>query len=311
MKIKTIPATLLPGLLLAGCFTGVESTPRITYKEVKRQNAGGTSPEESLATQFRPRPFSQWEAGERFYVTDNRISLVLSDLTHEGSFPSEGDTVVYRGVTDVTALTGEPVAEMKFTDTPGKHTYTYRAGTAVAALEERTSVEIPFTIPLEMVDRVRALLRGKEYYVKSPLWFTTDDKAEHGRKFVLVTITDVLPANAIYPLKIVFRDSEGKEHCLFMSSDAGTRWTPREFPALFDSLDPRRNYPQISDANWELITDSRIAPGMTKTEVTLALGSPASIDRGASHSAAYERWRYADGISVVFEDGLVTSARGL
>lgn len=298
-------ALLLPATLLTGCFTGVESTPKITYKEVKRQNAGASSPEEALASRFHPRPFREWQDGELFYVTDNRISLVLADMARDGQYPVQGDTVIYRGCVDVTSLTGDPVAEMTFTDLSGIRSYTYRAGNDTEALIDRDAVDVPFTIPLEMIDRVRSLLRDKEYYVKTPLWFTLDDKAESGRKFVKVTITDVLPANAIYPFKIVFSEGDTTRHCVFMSADAGSRWTPREFPALFDSQNPRRNYPQISDSNWEKIIRSQIAPGMTKTEVTLALGSPANIDRGANHTSSYERWRYADGVSVVFEDGVV------
>ncbi|MDE6628969.1 MAG: outer membrane protein assembly factor BamE [Muribaculaceae bacterium] len=301
------PAALFPLLFLTGCFTGVESTPKITYKEVKRQNAGDSSPEEALASQFHPLPFSQWQPGNMFYVTDDRISLVLADMARDGKYPLQGDTVVYRGATDVTALTGDQVAEFTFTDLSGNRTYTYRAGADTAALAGRAAVEIPFTIPLEMVNRVGEQLKGSEYYVKTPLWFTLDDRSEHGKKFVKVTIDDILPANAIYPFKVVFSDSNGAKHCVFMSAGSGSRWTPREFPALFDSQDPRRNYPQISDSNWQKIIDSRIAPGMTKTEVTLALGSPAAIDRGANQSSAYERWRYADGVSVVFEDGLVVT----
>ncbi len=45
---------------------------------------------------------------------------------------------------------------------------------------------------------------------------------------------------------------------------------------------------------------------MTRREVTAALGVPASIDRGVNQSAAYERWTYSDGISLLFVDGILT-----
>ena len=226
-------------------------------------------------------------------------------MSRKGEYPAQGDTIIYLGTAEVTALTGDPVAEMKFTDLNGSHTYTYRAGASLEALKGRDFVEVPFTIPLEMVDRVRDAIKGKEFFIKTPLWFSKEGKSRPGRKFVKVTILDVLPANAIYPFMVVFADERGEENAVYMSTDAGARWSPREFPSIFDMQDPRRNYPQISDENWARIKDSKVAPGMTKTEVTLALGSPAAIDRGATHSSSYERWRYSEGMQVVFEDGLV------
>ena len=55
----------MTALLLTGCFTGVESTPKITYKDVERQNAA-TSEEQRLAATFQPRPLSRWRAGDSF-----------------------------------------------------------------------------------------------------------------------------------------------------------------------------------------------------------------------------------------------------
>ncbi len=69
--------------------------------------------------------------------------------------------------------------------------------------------------------------------------------------------------------------------------------------------DPRLNYPQISDNVWNDIVNSRLSKGMTKTEATLALGTPRNIDRGYNHTATYERWTYPDGVFLIFEDGLL------
>ena len=77
------------------------------------------------------------------------------------------------------------------------------------------------------------------------------------------------------------------------------------FSALFSMSDPRLEYPQISDAVWNNIVNTRVADGMTKQEVSLAIGMPESIDRGYNQNAAYERWNYPDGRYLLFEDGLL------
>ncbi len=310
MKIsRNLTATFLGCIiapLLSGCFTGVESTPKITYKEVKEKKAEDSSPEESLADSFIPQRFSEWRDGKQLYVTSERIGLVLSGERATSAMPSEGDTLTYRNYREVTDLTGKSVVELLFS-VCGKpdNIVGYNTNATIGQLKERTQIDVPFTIDLDLLDSVRQSICGKDLYVKTPLWFNRDGSSVNGRKFVKVAITDVIPANEIYPYMIVFDDENGEEHALYMSAATGDRWAPREFASLFSFTDPRTNYPRISDETWNNIVNTRVAKGMTKHEASLALGTPRNIDRGRDQSAAYERWTYSDGVYLIIEDGLL------
>lgn len=297
---------ILASTLLTGCFTGVESTPRITYKEVQGNNAEASSPEEALAASFLPETFGQWQPGKKFFVTSPRISLLLTAEPPSTPMPGEGDTLVYAGKRVITDLTGKSVVELLFTGKSQEATFTYRTNASESDLSERKQVEVPFTIDLELLSLVRNAIVGKELYIKTPIWFDREGKAStNGRKFVRIKVADVLPANEVHPYLVIFTDDNATENAVFMSSSAATRMATRDFPSLFSMTDPRLNYPQISDNVWNDIVNSRLSKGMTKTEATLALGTPRNIDRGYNHTATYERWTYPDGIFLIFEGGLL------
>lgn len=293
-------------LLLQSCFTGVESTPKITYKDVKENRADRKAPETELAATFVAPDFAGWRDGKRFYVTSDRISLVLAaDRPADVVFPREGSEMIFRGCRTATSLTGNDVVEILFTLPGTADTLAYRTNATTAELMARKKVEVPFTIDTDLVAAVHSAIVGKNLFVKTPLWFNADGQAVEGRKFVKVHITDVQPANEIYPFRVLFTDDYGTTHSVFMSADNGSRWSPREFDAIFSFTDPHLDYPRISDEMWSYIIRNRVKEGMTKPEARLSLGDPANIDRGHDHSSAYERWNYSNGIYLIFEDGLL------
>lgn len=297
---------ILTSTLLTGCFTGVESTPKITYKEATGNNAEASSPEEALAASFLPERFGQWKPGKKFYVTSPRIALALTADPPTATMPAEGDTLVYAGKRDATDLTGECVVELLFTGKTPEATFSYRTNASESDLAERNQIEIPFTVDLALLALVRDTIAGKELYIRTSLWF--DKKGEtsiNGRKFIKIKVTDVVPGNEVHPYLVIFSDDTASDKAVFMSSSVSSRLATRSFQSLFSMSDPRLNYPQISESVWNDIVNSRVSKGMTKPEATLALGTPRNIDRGYNHTAAYERWTYPDGVFLIFEDGLL------
>lgn len=280
----------------------MESTPKITYREVKENNAETSGPEKELAATLRAEPFASWQPGKEFYVASPRIKLVLTPSNPDSPepLPAEGATLTYRGHRTVTDFSGKEIVELLFDGG-----WVYRTNLDEHEIAQRNRLEIPFTIELSLVEKARRALSGKEVYVLTPQWLTPDGKSVRGRKFVPVTIKEVRAANEVYPLQVLFTDGEGHERAVYMSAGEGIRWEPRELPATFSFSDPRLRYPQISDATWQSIQACTPARGMTKAEATLAMGNPVNIDRGHNHASAYERWSYSDGVYLIFEDGLL------
>ena len=81
-KIRIFVAAVLCVLFptaLVSCFTGVESTPKITAKDVRKRHATQT-PEEAYTADVAGQPTAEWKAGKKWRVTDDRIGLVFQPL---------------------------------------------------------------------------------------------------------------------------------------------------------------------------------------------------------------------------------------
>lgn len=302
----TTLAAALSLVLPTGCFTGVESTPRITADDVKRAQITD-SPERQWLAEVTPEPPAKWSAGKKFIITDPKISLILDPEAQTYGLGA-GDTLTFSGFREVTAVTGAPAVEVTFATSHGRDA-SYRINTPLAELTGRDKLEIPFTIELSMVDAASSLISGRKLWITTPDWYGTDDREQTGRKFVPVTITAVTPGNSVHPLKVTFTDdADGSTHRVFMTAGTESR-VSRTFDNLFSFTDPRDKYPSISDATWQNIVNGRVELYMTREECRLALGQPADIDKAGTYNGVVERWTYGDGIYLIFEDGVLTRFR--
>lgn len=295
--------------LMQSCFTGIESTPKITYKDVRKQNAG-VSPEQEFAGQFRAVPFSRWSPGRRFLLADSKALVTYSAPAGKVSHAVRGDTLVYQGVREVPAITGGRVAELVFALCRAREdTLLYRPGGDSSSLNGREYLRLPFLVDLELVGDASRILKGKQLVTRTDRWLSTSGDSEvRGRKYLNVTVTDVEAHNEDYPflVKFISLEDDRQEGALLMSTTVDEGMPAlREFDNLFLMSDPREDYPQISDTNWELIRRGKVAVGMTTGEASLALGTPRDIDRRHNQSLMYERWSYPGGVYLIFEDGLL------
>lgn len=302
ISIISAAALLMP---LAGCFTGIESTPRITAADVRKEKVTVT-PEQSYLADIESEPFDRWQPDKRFYVTDDKISLALNPTTPPVTSLG-GSTLLYRGYRTVPAVTGNEATELLFLTDSGTEV-AYRINATPAELAGRHQVEIPFTVEMSIVEATAKMLIGQKLWIMTPVWYDMDDNAVTGRKFIQVTVTEVAPGNISYPVRLTFTDDSGKPHRLFMSAGNGNR-TARSFANMFSFNDPRRNYPAITDKIWDNIINGKIELYMTREECRLALGAPDDIDKGSNYSSIIERWSYENGVYLIFEDGILTRFR--
>ncbi len=287
--------------MLTACFTGVESTPKITSSDVKREKVT-VSEEQRYLADIRGEQLSAWTPGKELYVTDNKLASLLTPPNANGEY-LRGKTLMYQGAENVTSITGEQVAELTFL-TPQGRVVKYRSDASIEAINQRASVNLPFTIEMSVIQEVRQRLQGEEYYVVTAVWYDENDQSFFARKFVPVKVISVEPGNSVYPVKLTLLEENGIPFHLFMNVGDKSA-TTRDFASLFSFSDPHKRYPLISDATWKNIINCRVVADMTRDECRLALGSPAEIERRPSPNMLREIWSYENGMYLIFEDGIL------
>lgn len=290
---------------MCGCFTGVESTPKITAGDLKKQKIVVT-PEQEFLSGIAPETIGRWTAGKRFYVTDDKISIIFTSSS-SGTGDLAGTDLIFSEIRPVTSVTGEEATELIFTNGKGADLH-YRINASRADLAGRSKVEIPFTVERSVVDQVDNMLRGNTYYVTTPRWYDESGKAVDGLRHVPVTITSVVPGNHVYPLKVGFSDAGGSVYYLFMSVGDG-RTATRNFDTLFSFGDPRKRYDDITDEVWDLIIHSKVREGMSRDECRLALGAPQMSRQVPTTAGIVEYWTYDDGVYLMFDNGILARFR--
>ena len=294
-------------LMLQGCFfTGVESTPKITAGDVKREREPVTA-EDTFLARVADAPLSDWYPGKEFVVTDSRISLIFGASIPSGE-ELGGKTITYVGADEATSVTGTSVTDLSFLSPSGRR-LVYRINRPLARLLEEKSLSVPYTIQRSVIDSAASAMTGRTYYILTLAWRDDRDTGTgNGRKFVEVTIDSVTDGNSHFPLKASFTDGRGVSARIYFHPGAKGDF-PRTFPGVFSFTDPRLRYPSIAPETWTLITEGRVAEGMTREECRLALGAPKEVERGATQSFLHEAWLYENGVYLLFEDGILKRYR--
>lgn len=307
-KSLTLLYLIVPLLQLTSCFTGVESTPRITQADVKKQNITVTPEMRYLADISTPNP-KDWDKGRLFYITDDKINLVLVPDDRQDAPLSKGLYMAFEGVMPALAVTGEDVALVSFLSPAGKK-YSYRSESSYADFAKKEDFDLPFAVDMVLVDSVKNRIEGKKFYITTPLWFDESGASQRrGLRHVEVQVTDVKPGDSNYPILVVFARPGSMEKSSVYMTVGEKRTSTRNFDTLFVLENPRLKYKNITDENWNLIVHSRVRPGMTKDECRLALGSPKVHGQRPTTAGMVEYWQYSDGTYLVFEEGYLAMIR--
>lgn len=299
---------LVLAVLMAGCFTGIENTGKISDRDVAKVKADRKTAEELFMDTVSPSGFIQWKPGKRFYVNDNNVRLIFdpSSSYDVDTLQLKGTGLEYAGYKYVRHIDNTESVVISFKD--GKNTYYYNTGKTIAEVEEmKPEYLVPFLTDMDYVQAVDGMLAGRTLYIKTFLWSDGTMRLRDALCYVPVVIDAVVPGDVVYPFFVKF-DYQGRKAGVFMSSSASSIRN-MTFDKLFSFTDIRHQYPSITDENWERIVKGEIAVGMTKSECTLALGSPRTIDRMPTHGGMYERWSYDNGVYLVFENGLLSQYR--
>lgn len=300
-------AVMVP--VLQGCFTGVESTPKITQRDIRKRQIVETAEGRYLAD-IRPQQPSEWKEGKRFLVTDDRISLVLNHLNQaaeECRNALAGTELTYRGMEWVNSLTGGEEAQMQF-EGPGGSLFSYRSGISRDDYAERERLILPFTVDIDLIDEASSRLVGKEFYILQSRRLDSLGNETTGLRYQSVKIRAVTPGSDTQPLQVAFADESGSTRYVMMTLGSDATST-RNFETLFAFENPRHKYSNITNEVWDLVVHSQIQQGMTPAECRLALGAPNDYLRLPSTAGMVERWVYDDGVYLIFEDGHLSQFR--
>lgn len=290
------------------CFTGIESTPKITQRDVRRQNIIDTPEQHVLDSIGLARP-SDWTVGKTFYITNDRAGLAMWRVMPLDSAGMLGNhTARIMAIDTVTNLTGDIEVELAFelVDEPVK--MLYRPGITQTDWYGRANLDIPYFIDIDMVNQVAKRLVGNTYYMLQSRRLTQARVDTIGRRYDPIRITSVEPGNDVQPLLVRFVDNDGKAGAILMTIGDQTT-SRRNFETIFAIENPRERYKNISDEHWNLIRNSRVTIGMTPEECRLALGSPDNYRRIPTTGGMAEQWFFTNGTYLLFEDGTLSYFR--
>ena len=88
---------------------------------------------------------------------------------------------------------------------------------------------LPFVIDMEFVGKVNGMLRGKVLYLLTPNRYTLDGTRMQGRKFIPVTVTEVVPGNTDFPLRVLFTEDNAADTCAMLMSAGAGKLSSRNF----------------------------------------------------------------------------------
>lgn len=292
---------------LTSCFTGVESTPKITAKELKKQKVADKR-EAHILDNAQDMPPSKWNIGKKFYIADNRAARAAWRLDpFSASDKLEGRIVVITAIDTLPTLTENPeVTLLLQTEDSPLITLEFRTDMTSEAWEKAKSFHIPHLIDMDMIDAVSGILCGTNAYILQSRRYGINGVDTIGTRYQPVRIIKVEPANEATPLRVFFTDDEDHISSALMTIGDMTT-SRRNFETIFALESPRHHYKHISDENWSLICRGKVKVGMTPEECRLALGSPDDLIKVPTTAGMAERWTYTNGIYLLFEDGLLSA----
>lgn len=307
MLLNRIHIFVIVAAALQSCFTGVESTPKITEADIRQQRAEVRSAEAMMFDSVAPQPFAEWKKGKKFIVDDKRIALVVDGMAAADS-ALVGMTLSFNRHEPYASITGQKSAAIVLADSLG-NAYTYRTNIAFDDITNKKKVEIPFTIEKSMVDDADRMLRGQALFLTSSAVRDIDGNVVTSPKFMAVKIDKVVSGSQFYPIGVIFHyvDSPATKRKVFLS--AGPSADARKFENFFSFSNPRDAHRQISETTWQNIVNNRVEVGMSRDECRLALGAPRQVERQPSRNGLRELWIYDSGQSLVFSDGLLSETR--
>lgn len=278
-------------------------------REDKRK--ANPTPEERFFSGIQGVPLKDWEKGREFIAADDKALLIFDGIQPEffpDSVKFKGKILKYDGLQHKMSPAGVLTASIIFSD--DFMPYVYDTGKpSDTAPETLFSNEIPMLIDRQLIEEAANLLKGKQLWTRSNLWYDENEQRIDGKKYVEVVVENVDAGNLAFPLKLTLRTLDNEVFNMFMNL-GNSDTESRAFHNLFSISDIKKHYPDISPEFWDLICNGKVSIGMTKQECRLALGNPIETSSGHDYSQTLDIWSYDNGKVLWFEDGKLVRFKG-
>ena len=229
-------------IFVTSCFTGVESTKKITMPDTGEIAA--QSPEDRfIESYFVQQGCDTWRIGKPFYYTDEKLSFVFrpEKPTFPDSISLKGKIFTYAGSIEESPFGGDDKVVLLF-DCEG-HKFRYETGKTREEIGRlKYTPLIPPFIDIDDLNMARSLLKDRVLYIKTPMWYNEKSEAIEGRKLIPVRVVDIRPGNNVLPVEVWFEDDKGNQAGVFMSLLSSSRSQYITFDRLFSFENPRLQY---------------------------------------------------------------------
>jgi len=182
-------------IFVTSCFTGVESTKKITMPDTGEIAA--QSPEDRfIESYFVQQGCDMWRIGKPFYYTDEKLSFVFrpEKPTFPDSISLKGKIFTYVGSIEESPFGGDDKVVLLF-DCEG-HKFRYETGKTREEIGRlKYTPLIPPFIDIDDLNMARSLLKDRVLYIKTPMWYNEKSEAIEGRKLIPVRVVDIRPGN--------------------------------------------------------------------------------------------------------------------
>ena len=299
-----IAATVIAGMVLTSCFTGIEGTKKINLTKSDKIQLE-SEPEEKYLETVVAVPLKDWQKGKRFYVTDQKLAYVMEGSPADSI--RQGTILEFSGMEKKVYPGGDEGTTLVFSTGNEEIKYSVNKPLAKAG-EEIMSGNLPMMIDLDMLGKTSDLLKQRPFWIKTGVWYDEAGNHVKGKKYSKIRITEVEPGNSSFPIFLHFTSEDGQKGVMMMNFGNGGNES-RSFARLFSLTDIRDKYPGITDEVWNLIQQSEVRLGMTKEECRLALGTPSDTNAGHDYSRTLDIWQYPDGRYLQFADGILVNYR--
>ncbi|MBO5720906.1 MAG: hypothetical protein J6R61_05215 [Bacteroidales bacterium] len=263
-----------------------------------------------MLTNFKRDSIKDWEQGMEFVCVLDELPILLEPRSgiKEDYKNLKGTKFKYKGLEETQTWRGFETCIVY--ESNGVE-FVYKISKQITEiLSTDFNPLLPELVSCDYILFADSLLRGKTLYIKTPNWYSVNGVEESGKKLIPVIIQKIEAGNKIFPLSIIFKTSEGREAMVYTTMFASQYMSQYStFDKLFTFSNPKDKYPQIKEEVWQLITQSKVALGMTKDECQISIGLPDGVSQIPEYSGLRERWTYNTGSYLEFKDGLLVKFR--